>query len=124
MLLRTKTNKQLREALKNLPKDLFMSYDRILLGIDDESQNLAVRALAWLLTSIRPMELPALVEALAITEGASILDLDSTVNVGLDLVRICGSLVQYNHVNNSVCLSHATVKVGIFSPLIFKAHIC
>ena len=94
-----------------LPPDLFRAYERILLAVDKESQELALGALTWLVTTTRPMLLTELVEALAILEGERDLDLDLTVSEGRDLVKICGSLVEHNKVSGTIQLSHATVKV-------------
>jgi len=57
------------------------------------------------------MAIDGLVEALAIFEGQTRLDHDATVNDALHLVRICGSLVEYDEYLDVVNLTHATVKV-------------
>ena len=110
-LARHKSNNTLRKALKNLPPDLFRAYERILLGIDTACMELAYKTLLWLATSPRRMTIDELVEALAIHEGQTTLDHDATVNDALHLVRICGSLVEYDEGLRSVNLTHATVKV-------------
>ena len=112
VLSKNKTNNGLRQALKDLPRDLFRVYERILESIGDESKELVQKALLWLATSLQPMKLPELVEALKITEGEPKLDHDATVNDPLDLVRICGSLVKYNSDSTLIFLSHLTVKVS------------
>ncbi|KAF8454887.1 hypothetical protein BGX38DRAFT_1267506 [Terfezia claveryi] len=109
-LAKHKSNSTLRRALKNLPPDLFRAYERILLGIDAECTELAYKTLLWLATSIRRMTMDELVEALAIFEGQRSLDHEATVNDALHLVRICGSLVEYDEDLDIVNLTHATVK--------------
>lgn len=58
---------QLRKALRLLPKTLDITYERILLGIDEEYREDVVKVLQWLCFSVRPVMLGQMVDILAVT---------------------------------------------------------
>jgi ankyrin repeat protein len=69
-LRRAKTDLQRANALKNLPQGLNETYERALLSIPVDERIQAIRALKWLLASLRSLNLNELAEA-------SRIDLDS-----------------------------------------------
>jgi ankyrin repeat protein len=62
-LRRAKTASQRANALKNLPQGLNATYERSLLTIPVEERTHAIRALKWLLASLRTLKLTELAEA-------------------------------------------------------------
>ncbi len=57
--------KGLREALKALPETLDDTYDRILMSIDKNDSQDALRVLQWLVCSARPVRIKEVAEAIA-----------------------------------------------------------
>ena len=106
------------EALENLPKGLFATYDRILENVDKTDVEFAQKALSWLLVSVRPLRLTEVVEAIAIDVPSRRLDRDSTFNDEQDLLETCSSLVAYNDDTGVISLSHYTVQVCLPSFLL------
>ena len=92
------------KALKTLPKDLNVTYERILLKI-----------LRWLVGSMRPLQLLELEEAIMIECGTSKLDEKSRPMRTTSILASCGSLVEEfkdEYGLQTVRLSHYTVQVS------------
>ena len=102
--------------MKNLPKGLFATYDRILEKVLEDDVEFAQKALSWILVSVRPLRLTEIVEALAVDVPSRCLDRDATLNDEQALLEICSSLVAYNEDNDVISLSHYTVQVCHSSP--------
>jgi hypothetical protein len=62
--------REIREALKSLPKTLDDTYARILSGINDKYHQKAIAALQWLAFSERPLLIEELAEAVVINPRA------------------------------------------------------
>ena len=123
---RCTTEKAIHSALKTLPKDINETYERILLNIIGEGEEIATTAekiLTWLVCAMRPLELSELEEAIMIEPGMSELNTSSRLIDPSDIFTICGSLVE-EFVDQGVPrvrLSHYTVRVSM-SHACFRWH--
>ena len=106
-----RTNNKIMEALQNLPKGLFATYDRILQRIAEDDIYFAHKTISWLLVSEKPLRVTEIVEALAVDVESRRLDRDATLNDGQDLLEICSSLVAYNEDTDVLSFSHYSVQV-------------
>ncbi|KAF8249154.1 hypothetical protein K440DRAFT_660414 [Wilcoxina mikolae CBS 423.85] len=94
LLNRLKTQKDIREALKKLPRTLFETYDRMLEYIEEESSaELVSKAFHWVVHSARSLKLEEVVAALALDENEKWLDLNATFSDPRDLLRVSSSLL-------------------------------
>ena len=104
--------------LKNLPKSLSETYERILLKIVGKGETTAAKAekiLTWLVGSCRPLRLSQLEEALMIEPGSQNLN-ESLRLMGIaDILTSCGGLVEECNWRGglSVRLSHYTVQASM-----------
>ena len=113
------TADEVSTALKNLPKSLNETYERILLKIVGKGEASAARAekiLTWLVGSFRPLRLIELEEALKIEAGNRKLNESLRLMRATDILTTCGSLVEgyldWRGVH-TVRLSHFTVQVSM-----------
>ncbi|OQU95360.1 Ankyrin repeat-containing protein [Cladophialophora immunda] len=100
----------IREALNTLPRGLFPSYERVLDRISRKhplTQRLVQCALKWI--TYCNMEVPALLEALAVTEDTRQLKNLRKYEVQ-DILLHCESLVRLSSDEYKVELAHFTVK--------------
>jgi ankyrin repeat protein len=81
--------------LKSLPRTLDGTYERILLNINEEYHNDAIKVLQWLAFSARPVTLAEVAEALAVdfTNTIPQFDPDQRMPDPRDILFICSSLV-------------------------------
>ncbi|KAK6433559.1 hypothetical protein LTR95_010262 [Oleoguttula sp. CCFEE 5521] len=95
VLAQCTTKGKVRRALKELPKTLDETYDRIVLGIESgENAQDAIKILTWLAYSERPLEIDELLEVTGIfLDDAPRFDRDEVLNDPRDVLRICSSLV-------------------------------
>ena len=120
------TEKAIDSALKTLPKDIDETYERILLkiiGEGEEISNTAEKILVWLVGAMRPLKLPELEEALMVEPGMVELNTSARLIDPNDILTICGSLVEEFSDRNGlrVRLSHYTVRVSM-SHAYFRLH--
>ena len=88
-----------RKTLKNLPKTLDDTYDRILASIPDETLQIARSALMLLTHSIRPLTLQELAEAMVIDyEGQCFDPSEHRLTNYRCVLEICSSLVSVSTV--------------------------
>ena len=118
---RCTTEKAIESALTTLPKDINETYERILLKILGEGEEIASTAekiLTWLVGAMRPLELSELEEAIMIEPGMAELNTSSRLIDSSDILTICGSLVEeFSDWNGlRVRLSHYTVRVSMTHP--------
>ncbi|KAF2261745.1 hypothetical protein CC78DRAFT_583261 [Lojkania enalia] len=100
---------QLRRSLKTLPRTLYETYERILLSIDEEHSQYALRMLDWLAFSSRPMYLDEIAEIVAIDPDREPgYHPDEKLEDPYDALTICGSLV--------AIISHPSTKEGQAMP--------
>src|SRR2546421_1290710 len=103
----------LKKALHTLPKTLPDTYDRILLQIDEEYQEIALKVLQWLAYSVRPLTLDEVAEALAVRIGTFTIDPDDRLMDPRDILTVCSSLVTTTYdekFNETIRLAHYSVK--------------
>ena len=99
-------------ALKELPPSLFKTYERILERImirSEDVQRIVKRTLRWTLGAIKMLEIPQLIEAIAIEDGESCLN-ECAMGEEEEIFRHCSSLVRKAADTNSVELAHFTVE--------------
>ncbi|KAH7926877.1 hypothetical protein BV22DRAFT_318170 [Leucogyrophana mollusca] len=112
-ILACRTVKGIRDALGNLPRGLYETYDRILLGIEEkesEDSRIAQQSLVWLVGAVTPLTLSQLAEALKIEYDSPYLNDELGVINPSDILDVCGSLVDYNTATDIVVLSHYSVQ--------------
>jgi ankyrin repeat domain-containing protein 50 len=84
----------LRRTLKALPKSLDETYDRILLNIDEQHSDQALKIMQWLAFSARPVTLEEVGEALTVDlDHGCMLEPDARLQDPHDILTICSSLV-------------------------------
>jgi ankyrin repeat protein len=84
----------LRKALKSLPKTLDDTYARILLSIDEDYMQDALKVLQWLSFSSRPLRIEEVAEVVAVDQGSDPqFDSERRLSEPHDLLIICSSLV-------------------------------
>lgn len=94
MLAKSLNRLGLRQNLKNLPKTLGDTYERILSTIDDDYRDYALTILRWLAFSTRPLYADEVAEIVAITaDDCPTLDRDQVLEDPFDVLTICSSLV-------------------------------
>src|SRR5271154_1035623 len=94
-LINCLTRSQLRKSLAALPATLDETYDRILLAIDNDHSEYALRILQWLAFSARPLRVDEIAEVVAIdVSGNRSFDPDQILEDPLDVLKICSSLVE------------------------------
>ena len=113
-----KTDKDILIALKDLPKDLPETYDRILQKLQ-QSQfadlAFARKVYGLLVAARRPLTLDALREAVSVELGVTVWDPRKMVNNMLISLNCCGSLVIVDEEDSTVQLAHHSVKQYLLS---------
>lgn len=105
--------KLVRKKLKELPKTLHETYDRILLNVPQLHCVDVHRALQWLVFSRRPMTLAELAEAVAVSVDEECFDVEDRFSSPSDLLRLCASLVTLQ--GAGVGLAHYSVAEYLIS---------
>ncbi len=112
----------LKEALSTLPKTLYETYNRILLGIKSAGQRQdAITVLRWLCFSDVPLHLSEIIEVLAIENGDSGgFCPDERLPDPADIMVICSSLISCSKIDKEACntrirLIHFSVKEYLLS---------
>ncbi|KAJ7250244.1 ankyrin repeat domain-containing protein [Mycena rebaudengoi] len=106
------TIKAVREALKNLPKDLEHTYNEAMARIDSQSEderNIAYLALIWVANAKRPLSAAELQEAIAVEVGSKSLDPDEILDIAL-IVSVCAGLLILDIATGLVRLIHYTTQ--------------
>jgi ankyrin repeat protein len=101
-----------REALKQLPPDLPSSYERILDRVNrsnKQNQRLVKHALHWIAYAGRPLTTVELLQALVIRAGDTSFE-SSAMTTEDELLHWCSSLVRKNRTCTALELAHFTVK--------------
>lgn len=94
MLANSINRSLLRKYLRNLPKTLGETYERILCGIDDEYREYARNILRWLAFSARPLYVEEVAEVVAISDdNCPHFDRDAVLEDPMDVLSICPSLI-------------------------------
>jgi len=106
-----------RKALDELPRGLRATYERILLRVSETNASnitLVKRTLHWILGAKGGLTTSALLEALAIEPGDSLIDYESMTSEN-DILHWCGSLVRRNEDSQGLELAHFSVKEFLLS---------
>ena len=106
---RLRTPRDIRQALKRLPRDINETYARSLDKIEDHDREVARRALSWLCQAAEPPTLSELAEAAIIEPGMTTLDPDMRW-FPQDLLDIIGGLISYSAEDDIITLAHHSVK--------------
>ncbi|KAF9230652.1 hypothetical protein BU15DRAFT_83361 [Melanogaster broomeanus] len=108
------------EVLDTLPATLYETYERILRAIDKQEfgGRVARRALVWLVTTLHPLTLSCLAEALTINHDGAVLGSTVVPMYETDILEVCSSLVSYNEPTGTISLSHYSVKEYLTSDVI------
>ncbi|KIL92173.1 hypothetical protein FAVG1_04580 [Fusarium avenaceum] len=106
-----KNDKEIRQALQEIPSELPETFDRALRRIiQRRNQEIAKKTFAWTKAVLRPLTLPQIREALSIEIGQQTLHHDSLIN-GIDrLPNWCENLVYVEETDNTVRFSHISVQ--------------
>ena len=105
---------EIRKVLESLPDGLEETYRRILVAIDRRPYDArrVRRALVWLVTALRPMQMDELLEAIMIDASYRALDSRFRLMDGTDFLEVCRSLVVHHQETDIISLSHMSVKVS------------
>lgn len=105
--------RRLDRLLVSLPRSLDKTYERILLGIDEESVDDARRILTLLCCAKRPLTVPELIEGIAVELGDSPrLNPDGRLPDGDEIRRVCPGLIEIDMEPHH---NQATVRIAHFS---------
>lgn len=110
-LCSAKNDKEIRQALQEVPTELPGTFDRALRRIvQRRNQEIAKKIFSWTKAVLRPLTLFQLREVLSIEIGQRTLDHDSLIN-GIDrLPNWCESLIYVEETDNTVRFSHISVQ--------------
>ncbi|KAJ6467478.1 hypothetical protein DFH09DRAFT_832865, partial [Mycena vulgaris] len=106
------TIKAVREALKNLPKNLNDTYKNTMQRIDDqngEDRRIARSALIWVANAKRPLAVSEIRVALAVEPGAKQLDEDNLLDIEI-ILAVCAGMVIVDDKLSVVRLVHYTTQ--------------
>jgi hypothetical protein len=110
-----KTGRHVKEALDQLPEDLFATYAATLARVKHPDREMARDALQWLAHTREPPTLVELAEAIVVREGDRIVDEDCRINDPEVLLEICQGLVSYSDSTSTVALAHPSVRTFLTS---------
>ncbi|KIV95467.1 hypothetical protein PV10_03121 [Exophiala mesophila] len=115
-----RTVKAIRLALRELPKGLDETYDKILGKVSSSDIEIVRRILVWISFTMLPLTLREVHEAIAIEVGLDELDEDSRLRSPQDILDLCGSLISLSE-SGHVRLAHLSVREYLLSSSI-KRH--
>ena len=95
-LKKCRTKSDLKKQLANLPQGLDKTYDRILLGINEQDHGFAKTFLQWLSFAVRPLTLEELATTAAVNlcaENGPEYTSDNELQDIKDVLKICSSFV-------------------------------
>ena len=104
-----RTDRDIRQALDTLPKDINETYDRICNNIQESDRAVASRALLCLAQAARPLLLSEVSEAALIDVDTMEIDAE-TRWYPEDLLEVLGSLIIHDPSDNVTVLAHHSVK--------------
>jgi hypothetical protein len=108
------------ESLRGLPRGLQSTYQGILAKVDGIDKELAHRILRLVMFSNRPLDLPELVDAIAIEDDSTCLrDLEKLkLHQPEEVFEICGSLIRYSESTRTLRLAHQSVREFLATPVL------
>ena len=112
--------RSIRQTLQSLPKTLDQTYERIILGIEEEYKKQAIIALRWLVFARRPLKLIELAEAVAVDSmkaDCHVFNPEERLFKPEFILEICSSLVSASGSESlaEVRLAHFSVQEYIVS---------
>ncbi|KAJ4051592.1 hypothetical protein NW758_003932 [Fusarium oxysporum] len=116
-----KTMKDIREALKTLPKGLHETYENILVKIPSGTIRIVRQLLQWLVCTVSPLSLTELHESLAIEPNMDHICEEAALLISPeDIQDLCGNLIVVTAKGN-VMLAHLSVKDYLLSVAIKRS---
>ncbi|KAG1818967.1 uncharacterized protein BJ212DRAFT_1298268 [Suillus subaureus] len=118
VILKCRRPDSVQKALDDLPEGLYEAYDRIIHSIEERGHNdgqISKSCLLWLASTLSPLTLDQLNEAIMIKAGQSSLNMDLGVMDPMDIVVVCSSLVTYDEATGIISPSHYSVKEYLIS---------
>ncbi|KAF7891829.1 hypothetical protein EAF00_008131 [Botryotinia globosa] len=106
------TDRNRREALRELPPDLPKSYQRILDRVNrssKENQTLVRHTLLWVVYAKKPLTITQLLQALAVRSGDETFEKENMTTLD-ELLNWCSSLIRQKSQSDELELAHFTVK--------------
>ncbi|TVY80508.1 Vegetative incompatibility protein HET-E-1 [Lachnellula suecica] len=108
-LCEAESDSGIKHVLKNLPRSLGETYDRLLSKIEGaERREIIERLFKWVVCARQPLHVDELREGIAFTLGDREWNPDKVVTNFNRLVRACGNLVVVNSETQVVQLAHAS----------------
>jgi len=111
-LVKKKSRKDVRIALKNLPEGLYETYDEAIKRIreqDADDVKLAERILSWISYALRPLTVKEIQHALAIQPGEKSIDEEALLDEDL-ITHVCAGLVTIDRESDVIRLVHFTMQ--------------
>jgi ankyrin repeat protein len=112
-----KTDRAIREALADLPKDLSETFARILLKSGSSDPLLQAKTLQLVLAAYRPLTTDELREALSVTPGDANWDPSQMLNDVYSALACCGCLLTVDEEELTVRVIHHSFKQYTFNGL-------
>jgi hypothetical protein len=110
----SKTNiKGIKNALKNLPSDIDIVYEKAMKRIQDllaSESELALRVLSWITHAVRPLKVGEIQHAIAVMElepGESLIGFEWITDEA-ELINVCGGVVIIDEESRVIRLAHYT----------------
>ena len=118
------TDEGIYKALRQLPKDLPETYDRILEKLSSSKTSdpiLCKKIFDLVAAALRPLTLEELREAISVEPGDTIWDLKKLANNMLKVIGCCGSLLVIDEETSTVRFTHHSVKQYLVSDKVSSA---
>ncbi|KAH7161651.1 hypothetical protein EDB81DRAFT_925251 [Dactylonectria macrodidyma] len=107
----------IRESIKSMPRDLTEVYKRVLSKASSEdSKAFNVRVFKFLVAAIEPLTTEQLREAISVCPGDTIWKRSHQINSIQAVLRFCGSLIQVDEEEDTVCFIHHSAKSFCLRP--------
>ena len=111
------TDRAIREALADLPKDLSETFTRMLLKSGSSNPALQVKTLQLVLAAYRPLTTDELREAVSVVPGDATWDPSRVLNNVYSALACCGCLLAVDEEDFTVRIVHHSVKQYMFDGL-------
>lgn len=106
-----KTDESIRTALKNLPKDLFETYNRLLTRIVEEgSMDVCKKVFRYMAVAKRPLTSEELGEAISIEPCQPYFMRERMINNPTNIIRWCHGLAVLDELNETLQFAHSSVR--------------
>lgn len=112
-----------RRALKELPPDLYSTYDRILYRVNQKGEDVrkvVERVMRWLYDDSHSLTTKQICEAITVEPGIFTFDPDDLLEIDV-ILECCGSLVRLSAEGYGLQLAHFTVKEYLRSDRLYES---